>query len=84
MGSLEGRKRLGQLLTPEGVVQSLVSWVVTRHSDRLLDPSCGDGRFLSCLRASKKATLSQLAVSRLYDEQFARLVGQPTKGVPLA
>jgi adenine-specific DNA-methyltransferase len=52
MRSLEGRKRLGQVFTPEAIAQSLVSWVTVRESDRLLDPSCGDGRFLKCHRAS--------------------------------
>ncbi|MBI3014930.1 MAG: SAM-dependent DNA methyltransferase [Candidatus Tectomicrobia bacterium] len=50
--SLENRKRLGQVLTPEIVARGLVGWVVRRENDRLLDPSCGDGRFVACHRAS--------------------------------
>jgi len=41
------KKELGAYYTPEPVVQSLVRWVVRSPSDRLLDPACGDGRFLS-------------------------------------
>ncbi len=50
--SLENRKRLGQVLTPEAVARALVGWVIWRENDRLLDPSCGDGRFVACHRAS--------------------------------
>jgi len=41
------RKELGAYYTPVPVVQSLVRWAVRKRSDRLLDPACGDGRFLS-------------------------------------
>ena len=40
------QKYLGQFFTPSDVAQSLVRWVIERDDDRLLDPSCGDGRFL--------------------------------------
>jgi len=40
------RKSMGAYYTPEEVVRSLVKWVVRSRSDRLLDPACGDGRFL--------------------------------------
>lgn len=43
----ERRKRLGQYFTPSAVAQALVSWVVKSPRDLLLDPSCGDGAFLS-------------------------------------
>lgn len=39
-------KKLGAFYTPERVVSSLLHWVVRRDDDRLIDPSCGDGRFL--------------------------------------
>lgn len=42
----ERRKSLGAYYTPDGVVQSLVRWAVRHSRDRLLDPACGDGRFL--------------------------------------
>ncbi len=44
----ETRKQRGAYYTPDKVVRSLVRWAVRRPSDRTLDPSCGDGRFLAC------------------------------------
>lgn len=40
-------KELGAYYTPHDVVRSLVSWAVRGPGDRMLDPSCGDGRFLA-------------------------------------
>lgn len=40
------QKRIGAYYTPEPVVKSLVQWAVRKETDRLLDPACGDGRFL--------------------------------------
>jgi adenine-specific DNA-methyltransferase len=40
------QKASGAYYTPESVVRSLVSWAVRTRTDRLLDPACGDGRFL--------------------------------------
>ncbi|MBV8299996.1 MAG: N-6 DNA methylase [Candidatus Eremiobacteraeota bacterium] len=41
------RKQLGQFFTPEAVAKTLVRWAVRRDEDRVLDPACGDGEFLS-------------------------------------
>ena len=41
------RKVSGAYYTPDGVVQSLTRWVIRSNSDRLLDPACGDGRFIA-------------------------------------
>jgi adenine-specific DNA methylase len=41
------QKQSGAHFTPEAVVRSLLSWVLRDPEDRLLDPSCGDGRFLA-------------------------------------
>ncbi len=41
------RKQNGAYYTPERVAAALVRWVVRRPTDRLIDPSCGDGRFLT-------------------------------------
>lgn len=46
------RKNRGAFYTPNEVVQSLVRWAARHESDRLLDPSCGDGRFLAVHRNS--------------------------------
>ncbi|QJU60942.1 N-6 DNA methylase (plasmid) [Sphingomonas sp. AP4-R1] len=40
------QKEAGAYYTPNMVVAALVSWAVRRDGDRMLDPSCGDGRFL--------------------------------------
>lgn len=41
------QKHSGAYFTPDPVARALVRWVVTAPSDRMLDPSCGDGRFLA-------------------------------------
>ena len=41
------RKQAGAYYTPDRVVSSLVQWAVRDKGDRLLDPSCGDGRFIA-------------------------------------
>ena len=46
------QKRCGAFFTPEPVVRTLVSWAVRCPDERMLDPSCGDGRFLACNRNS--------------------------------
>ena len=40
------QKEAGAYYTPSAVVAALVRWAVRRDGDRMLDPSCGDGRFL--------------------------------------
>lgn len=46
------QKRSGAYFTPDDVAASLVAWACRRPSDRMIDPSCGDGRFLSLHRNS--------------------------------
>lgn len=48
----EDRKTSGSYYTPDATAASLVSWAVRSDDDRMLDPSCGDGRFLSMHRNS--------------------------------
>lgn len=48
----EHRKRLGQFFTPPEVAKALVSWLGLTATDRMLDPSCGDGQFLRCHKRS--------------------------------
>src|SRR5687768_761376 len=40
------RKDTGSFYTPDATARSLVRWAVRSPRDRLLDPSCGDARFL--------------------------------------
>ena len=46
------QKRSGAYFTPGDLAGALVAWAVRSASDRLLDPSCGDGQFLSAHRKS--------------------------------
>ena len=48
----EENKARGAYYTPPAVAAALVGWAVRRSDDRLLDPSCGDGRFLAHHRNS--------------------------------
>jgi hypothetical protein len=41
------RKHSGAFYTPQPVVDTLVAWAVRGVTDRMLDPACGDGRFLA-------------------------------------
>ena len=50
-------KENGAYYTPEAVVAALIRWAVRSKSDRLLDPSCGDGRFVS--RHTKSVGIEQ-------------------------
>lgn len=57
-------KRLGAYYTPQEVVELLVAWAVAseRHA-RVLDPACGDGRFLEGLPDAVGVDLDPIAVS---------------------
>lgn len=46
------QKQLGQFFTPPAVAEALVSWLRPKPTERLLDPSCGDGQFLTLHRRS--------------------------------
>jgi hypothetical protein len=45
-------KASGAYYTPDAVAQSLLRWALRSTDDRLLDPSCGDGRFIAGHRNS--------------------------------
>src|SRR6266849_4620830 len=46
------RKETGSFYTPDVAARSLVRCAVRSSRDRLLDPSCGDGRFLALHQSS--------------------------------
>ncbi len=46
------QKRSGAFFTPDDVSAALVAWACRKPSDRMIDPSCGDGQFLSLHRNS--------------------------------
>lgn len=46
------QKDSGAFFTPDSVVSALVSWATKKPTNRMLDLSCGDGRFLAAHRNS--------------------------------
>lgn len=44
---MDRQKLSGAYFTPQPIVEALACWAVSKDSDRLLDPSCGDGRFIA-------------------------------------
>jgi hypothetical protein len=41
------QKHAGAYFTPDVVVSTLLKWGGRDESDRLIDPACGDGRFIA-------------------------------------
>ncbi|CAB3774732.1 N-6 DNA methylase [Paraburkholderia humisilvae] len=62
------RKESGAYYTPDAVTESLLNWALRSENDRLLDPSCGDGRFIAGHRNSvgieQDLAASALAIAR--------------------
>jgi hypothetical protein len=62
------QKESGAYYTPDPVVSSLVAWAVRDSKDRLLDPSCGDGRFIASHRKAvgieQDAGATRIAMAR--------------------
>lgn len=46
------QKRSGAYFTPSDVSAALVAWACRKPTDRMIDPSCGDGEFLALHRNS--------------------------------
>jgi adenine-specific DNA-methyltransferase len=66
--SRHSQKEAGAYYTPDAVASSLLCWAIRKSNDRLLDPSCGDGRFISAHTNSfgieRDGTALRVAVSR--------------------
>jgi len=62
------QKASGSYYTSDPVVGTLLKWAVRSPSDRMLDPSCGDGRFIAGHRNSvgieQSSSAAAIAVSR--------------------
>ena len=56
-------KDLGAYYTPPEVVRALVSWATKGERGPVLDPSCGDGRFLVGLRNAVGVDIDPIAAS---------------------
>jgi adenine-specific DNA-methyltransferase len=59
LAAVSERKARGAYFTPQPVVDLLVRWTISKDTERFLDPSFGDGRFLS----GSVKRLSDLGVS---------------------
>jgi len=46
------KKETGAFYTPDEVVGTLLKWAIRNEDDRLIDPACGDGRFIAGHRNS--------------------------------
>lgn len=61
-------KESGAYYTPDSVAESLLHWALRSEDERLLDPSCGDGRFIAEHRNSvgieQDATAAKKAIER--------------------
>ncbi|WP_439366032.1 Eco57I restriction-modification methylase domain-containing protein [Bradyrhizobium sp. DASA03005] len=62
------QKAAGAYYTPDWVVRCLLNWAVRSDEDRMLDPSCGDGRFIAGHRNAvgieQDARATQAAIER--------------------
>lgn len=62
------QKLSGAYFTPEALAEALACWAVRSEDDRLLDPSCGDGRFIAAHANSvgieQDAESSRTAIAR--------------------
>jgi adenine-specific DNA methylase len=68
------KKELGQFFTPENVARTLVRWVIRHPEDRLLDPSCGDARFLVSHGRSVGVELDSTFARNAYDRAPGALI----------
>ncbi len=59
--SRSAAKLIGQFYSPEQVAATLVNWLRLDDRESLLDPSCGDGRFISYHRNSVGVDNSSVA-----------------------
>lgn len=64
----ETQRQTGAFFTPPDAVRALVAWAVQKPTDRMLDPSCGDGRFLAlhdrCVGVEQNPESSETARAR--------------------
>ena len=73
------QKEAGAYYTPDPVVASLIQWVVRHAQDRMLDPACGDGRFIAGHRYSvgieqdgeaARQAITRAPWARVYKDDF--------------
>jgi len=68
------QKRSGAYFTPKDVSAALVSWACRKPTDRMLDPSCGDGEFLALHRNSVGIEQNPVSAHRAIERAPGALV----------
>ena len=72
MSPLIERKRLGAFYTPHNAAHALAHWALRHDGDRILEPSFGDGVFLSALRdVVRERRLKDVSISGVELDQVA-------------
>lgn len=75
MSESPSRKELGSYYTPRAVVRTLVSWAMRGDpSGSVLDPSCGDGRFLSGLKDAVGVDVDPVAAAEAAQRVNAEII----------
>ncbi|MBZ9994128.1 Eco57I restriction-modification methylase domain-containing protein [Mesorhizobium sp. BH1-1-4] len=68
------QKRSGAYFTPDGVSAALVAWACRKSTDRLIDPSCGEGQFLALHRNSVGIEQNPVSAHRAIEHAPGALV----------
>ena len=68
------QKLSGAYFTPDDVSRALVAWACHHASDRMLDPSCGDGQFIALHRNSVGIEQNPLSAQQAIERAPGALV----------
>lgn len=68
------QKRSGAYYTPTDISATLVAWACRKLTDRMIDPSCGDGQFLSFHRNSVGIEQNPVSAHRAIERAPGALV----------
>jgi adenine-specific DNA-methyltransferase len=68
------QKRSGAYFTPDDVSAALVAWTCRKPTDRMIDPSCGDGQFLASHRNSVGIEQNPVSAHRAIERAPGALV----------
>lgn len=68
------QKRSGAYFTPSDVSRALVTWACRKPTDRMVDPSCGDGQFLALHRNSVGIEQNPISAHRAIEAAPGALV----------
>lgn len=68
------KKRSGAYFTPADVSAALVAWACRKPTDRMIDPSCGDGEFITLHRNSVGIEQNPVSAHRAIERAPGALV----------